>query len=228
MSKERLRASNQPPPITFVCSLKTKPVKPRPVTNRAGIIVCESISVATHGIAGFVTAGPPTVSTFATHALHGESLRLLGSVDPGSVPTSAEQTVTVEGAPTGGTFTLTFTPPGAMGETTVPIAFDAPAGGPNGVEHALSELPALNNGLDVTGPDGGPYRVVFFEGGVLGGVSQPLITANRRVWFRRVRRWLSLPFSGVVKRMIRITILNMFRRGSLKKRVVRAGSRKRC
>ena len=84
--------------------------------------------------------------------------------------------MTVEGAPTGGTFTLTFTPPGAMSETTVPIAFDAPAEGPNSVDHALGELSALNEGLSVSGSDGGPYRVVF--GGVLGGVSQPLITAT--------------------------------------------------
>jgi hypothetical protein len=58
--------------------------------------------------ASFETSGPPTADTFATHALHGESVRLLGAVDPASVPTSAEQTITIGGSPTGGTFTLTF------------------------------------------------------------------------------------------------------------------------
>jgi hypothetical protein len=61
----------------------------------------------------FVTSGPPSASTFMVHALHGEALRLLGSVNPNSSPTSAEQLVTLEGHPTGGTFTLTF-----KGQTT--------------------------------------------------------------------------------------------------------------
>jgi hypothetical protein len=56
----------------------------------------------------FETEGPPTVTTFAVHSLDGESVRLLGAVDPHSVPTSAEQTVMLEGSPTGGAFALTF------------------------------------------------------------------------------------------------------------------------
>jgi hypothetical protein len=63
---------------------------------------------ATGPIAHFETSGPPVASTFATHALHGESLRLIGAVNPDSVPTTDEQTIAVEGAPTGGTFALTF------------------------------------------------------------------------------------------------------------------------
>ena len=55
----------------------------------------------------FATSGPPTATTFAVHALHGESLRLLGSVTSGSVLLNNEQTVTVAGA-TGGTFSLSF------------------------------------------------------------------------------------------------------------------------
>jgi hypothetical protein len=39
------------------------------------------------GVSGFETAGPPSeVTTFATHALHGESLRLLGSLVPHTAP----------------------------------------------------------------------------------------------------------------------------------------------
>lgn len=137
-----------------------------------GQIVCEPISIATHGVASFGTAGPPTATTLATHALHGEFLRLLGSVDPHSVPTSEEQTVTIEGAPTGGTFTLTFN-----GQTTEPIAFKAPADGPVSVHHALGALSTTAaGGVFVTGPDGGPYRVLF--GGAMGGVNQPQITAD--------------------------------------------------
>lgn len=58
--------------------------------------------------ASFETTGLPIATAFATHGLHGEALRLLGDVDPNSVPTSDEQRITVEGSPTGGTFGLTF------------------------------------------------------------------------------------------------------------------------
>jgi hypothetical protein len=56
----------------------------------------------------FETSGAPVVSTFAVHGLHGESLRLLGDVNPHSVPTSAEQAIALQGSPTGGTFALEF------------------------------------------------------------------------------------------------------------------------
>ena len=63
---------------------------------------------ATSSFSGFRTAGPPTATTFAVHALDGEGVRVLGSVGPGGVTSSEEQTVTVGGGATGGTFTLTF------------------------------------------------------------------------------------------------------------------------
>ena len=65
----------------------------------------------------FVTAGPPAVSTFAVHGLHGEAVRVLGAVNPDGALTSAEQVITIGGAPTGGTFTLTF-----KGKTTEAIS----------------------------------------------------------------------------------------------------------
>ena len=136
--------------------------------------VCEPILTATDitgDLVRFETSGPPVASALATHGMHGESLRLLGSVDPRSAPTSEEQTVTVEGAPTGGTFTLTF-----KGQTTAPIAFNAPTAGPNGVTDALNALSTTVGNLDVTGPAGGPYRVYFH--GSLGEVNQPQITAD--------------------------------------------------
>jgi hypothetical protein len=55
----------------------------------------------------FQTSGPPTPDTFAVHALHGESTRLLGYLEPHNFGPNEVQTLTIEGAPTGGTFTLT-------------------------------------------------------------------------------------------------------------------------
>ena len=83
---------------------------------------CESIASQTQ-FGSFETFGPPSASTFAVHGLVGESLQLFGAINPKSTPTSAEQTITVEGSPTGGTFTLTFN-----GKTTAPLAYDAPRG----------------------------------------------------------------------------------------------------
>lgn len=62
----------------------------------------------TTNVQSFETSGPPTATTFAVHALHGESLRLLGSVSSGSVLADEEQTVTLGGVPSGGTFALSF------------------------------------------------------------------------------------------------------------------------
>jgi hypothetical protein len=128
---------------------------------------CEAISSATEGIAGFETAGVPASTAFATHAVHGESLRVLGSVNPRSAPTSAEQRIKLEGAPASGTFTLTFD-----GETTEEIAFDAPA---ERVREALSRL-QVKPSVEVTGAAGGPYTV-FFDG-ASGESSQPPMTAT--------------------------------------------------
>jgi hypothetical protein len=107
----------------------------------------------------FETEGPPTALTLGIHALQGESVRLLGAVNPRSVPTSSEQMVTVAGA-TGGTFTLTFD-----GHTTVPIAYDASE---RTVESALRKLSGEPQ-VRVYGADGGPYTI-FFEGGVSEGL----------------------------------------------------------
>jgi hypothetical protein len=129
---------------------------------------CEPISTAMHGFTGFETSGPPAVRTFATHALHGESIRLLGAVDPASPTTTEEQTITLEGAPTGGAFTLTFN-----GHTTQPIAFNGPSQGGGSVENALRALPGASS-VSVTGRAGGPYTVWFRQ---LEG-NQPQIEAD--------------------------------------------------
>jgi hypothetical protein len=124
----------------------------------------------TSAVASFETSGPPKATTFATHALHGESFRLLGAVNPNSALTEEEQSVAIEGAPTGGTFTLTF-----KGQTTEPIAFNAPAEGPGSVRKALS---ALSNAPEVfvAGPAGGPYTVWCHGKNVEG--NQPQIEAD--------------------------------------------------
>ncbi len=132
----------------------------------------EPIAMERRGFASLRTFGPPSVSTFAVHGLHGEALRVMGGVNPDSVPTSGEQTITVAGA-TGGTFELSF-----EGKTTGPIAFNAPAGGPvtasgGGVWSALE---AIAGQVEVTGPAGGPYTIYF--SGKYGEVSQPALGAD--------------------------------------------------
>ncbi len=135
--------------------------------------------VVVSGALSFETEGPPAVSTFVVHRLVGESVVLLGSVDPKSVPSSEEQSIVVGGA-TGGSFTLTF-----EGHTTVPIAYDAPATGSGGVQNGVREALGAQEALrglpgeppvEVEGVDGGPYTVVF--GGVDAGSAQPLIEAD--------------------------------------------------
>lgn len=55
----------------------------------------------------FHTSGPPAADTFAVHALHGEALRLLGYVQANDSGLNDVQRVSIAGAPTGGSFTLT-------------------------------------------------------------------------------------------------------------------------
>jgi hypothetical protein len=118
-------------------------------------------------VKSFTTSGPPTATTVATHALHGEALRVLGSVNPNSSPTFNEQSIAIEGAPTGGAFTLTFN-----GQTTAPIPFDAEA---FVVQSALTGLPEKPQ-LEVIGAAGGPYTVVFR--GTDSGRSEPQIEGS--------------------------------------------------
>ena len=115
----------------------------------------------------FKTTGAPLANAFAIHALHGGSLRLLGAVNPNSEQTSAEQTITIEGAPTAGTFTLAF-----KGQTTAPIGFDASA---ENVQSALENLPG-SPVLFVEGLNGGPYTIAFTDSD--SEVSEPQIVGD--------------------------------------------------
>jgi len=73
----------------------------------------------------------------------------VGPLVPG---TSEVQTVTITGAPTGGTFTLTFS-----AQTTAAIAFNAAAATVQNALNALSNI----DGVTVSGAAGGPYTVTF-------------------------------------------------------------------
>jgi hypothetical protein len=73
---------------------------------------------------------------------------------PYSGTTEEVQSVTVTGAPTGGTFTLTWS-----GQTTAAIAYNATAAAVQAALQALSNIGAGN--VTVTGANGGPYSVTF-------------------------------------------------------------------
>lgn len=88
---------------------------------------------------------------------------------PYSGQASEVQSVTVTGAPGGGTFTLTFD-----GATTTGIAYNATAAV---VKAALEALSTVNPGdVTVSGVDGGPYTVTF--GGRYTGDNVPAMTAS--------------------------------------------------
>ena len=137
--------------------------------------ICEALSAQMKGLGSFATVGPPSsLTTFVVHGLVGEALQLDGSVDPEDQSTSAEQTIMVEGAPTGGTFTLTF-----AGHETTPIEYDAPADegeAAGSVEAALAAI--IGNGVvNVEGSAGGPYTV-FFDAPGYANMAEPQIEAN--------------------------------------------------
>ncbi len=149
---------------------------------------------AASNVTSVETEGPPTASAFAVHALDGEALRLLGAIDPHSTPTSEEQQIAIEGAPTGGTFALTFngqttrfTGTGALaaGSPTVTVALPLAKGfgnvtkGSNLITNVTSNLGEFRVGGTISGPgipEGG--RILKIKGSTLeftakGGGSVP-------------------------------------------------------
>ncbi len=122
---------------------------------------------ATGEVEHFETSGAPSAKTFAVHAVHGESWRLLGAVDPNSEPTSSEQMITVEGT-SGGTFKLVF-----EGKETVSIEYN-PEGKESiaeAIRRALEKLGGPKVGVE--GPNAGPFRVFFV--GLDEKVSEPSV-----------------------------------------------------
>jgi hypothetical protein len=122
----------------------------------------EGCGSVTSGVSSFTTSGGPSASVFGAHGLVGDSLRLLGSVASNSVATSAEQVITLEGSPTGGSFTLSF-----EGHSTAALPYDASAG---------EVQQALDAEVGVEGPDGGPYTLIFYAAS--SGQSEPLIEGD--------------------------------------------------
>lgn len=130
---------------------------------------------------------PDGASFGASQAAYGLSLRWLRDYDFRNVQdrslvdvyagtnivadgaTNEVQSVTITGAPTGGTFTLTYS-----GQTTSGIAYNAAA---STVQTALTGLSTVGSGnASVTGSAGGPYTVTFK--GDLSGVDASAITAS--------------------------------------------------
>jgi hypothetical protein len=106
--------------------------------------------------------GTITLSQAATAP--GTGVALTVAEAPGNVPNNERQTVTIEGTPMGGTFTLTFTSPqpDSTEQTTAPIADNAPAPGAGSVQQALEALSNIGAGnVAVSGSPGGPYTVEF-------------------------------------------------------------------
>lgn len=91
------------------------------------------------------------------------------SLDPGQGGVNESQSVTVNGAPTGGTFTLTF-----RNAVTAAIPYNAAV---SAVEDALEAIGPIGDGdVRVTGSTGGPYQVIFVND--LGHQALPMITAT--------------------------------------------------
>jgi hypothetical protein len=114
----------------------------------------------THYPNGYFPSGLPLGKITAT-----------GRYGPYAGRTSEQQTITITGGPTGGTFTLSF-----AGETTAAIAFNATAAA---VKTALAALASVNvTDLTTTGGalPGTPVVVTF--GGRFSGDDVPQMTAN--------------------------------------------------
>lgn len=110
--------------------------------------------------------------TFAAAFAANQSLKkgtILGQINSG--PASEEQTLSITGAPTGGTFTLTFS-----GQTTSPLAYNAAAAQ---VQAALESLSSVGSGNVLGGGGalpGTPVTLTFR--GDLANQPQPLIVVS--------------------------------------------------
>lgn len=128
-----------------------------------------SAFAAANEVALVTVTGSPTGGTFALLwgnaittpiAYNASAATVQAALDalsdvPGPTGTVNEvQTVTITGAPTGGTFTLTYS-----GQTTAGIAFNAAASAVQSALVALSNIDTAD--VVVTGAAGGPYTVTF-------------------------------------------------------------------
>lgn len=120
-------------------------------------------------------AGTITLSQAATETATGAALT--APTGSANVPTNEQQTVTVGGAPTGGTFTLTFSTPNPSNTTatTAGIPFGASSAEVQAALEALANVGAGN--VAVAGSAGGPYTVEF-TGARFGDTNVNQMTAN--------------------------------------------------
>lgn len=127
----------------------------RPVT-----LDVSAFTAATHYPKGFIPSGMP-LGKITANGLYG----------PYAGPSNEVQVLTITGAPTGGTFTVTF-----GGQTTAAIAYNATAAQ---VQAALEALAVFEPGdVIVTGGPGPatPYTLTF--GGVYAGQNVAQVTAT--------------------------------------------------
>jgi len=110
----------------------------RPIT-----LDVSAFTSGTHYPNGYFPSGLPLAKIAAT-----------GLYGPYAASANEAQTATITGAPTGGTFTLTWN-----GQTTAAIAYNAAA---SAVQSALEALTNIEPGdVSVSGSAGGPYTVTF-------------------------------------------------------------------
>ena len=88
---------------------------------------------------------------------------------PGVAAVNEQQTVTLNGSPTGGTFTLTYS-----GQTTSAIAYNASAADIKAALEALSNIDP--DAITCTGSAGGPWTITF--GGNLAATDIALLTSS--------------------------------------------------
>lgn len=130
----------------------------RPGGSGSEPVTCEPISTAgpaLRQLSSFRTFGAPTATTFAVHTLDGETPRVLGAVNPNSVPTSAEQLISLEGAPSGGTFKLSF-----KGESTGGSGTATTTEGSKVLTGLSTESGAFTTGEAISGPGIPPGAII--------------------------------------------------------------------
>lgn len=90
---------------------------------------------------------------------------------------ASQQSVSISGAPTGGTFTLTLTSPGGTVQTTAAIAYNATTGTVATALAALAMVGSTAN-VSVSGSTGGPYAISFLNTAIDAIGRPPAITAT--------------------------------------------------
>lgn len=132
------------------------------VTKTGSVFTIEFTDIDGSANQSQLTASDYSTSSTGVH-------RLTVSVASHVVRVDEQQTITLTGTPTGGTFTLTFD-----GQTTASIAYNASA---STIDTALENLSNIGSGdLTVSGSAGGPWVVTF--GGSLAGTDVALMTGN--------------------------------------------------